>query len=424
MNFDEAKDALRDGYLRVGLELIKEHPTELLFRSGHAGREGNLVISEKEITGFAEAEKRRPDFSQIPAESSICSTDYREHAINFSEYDRRRLFMMRDRKFTFGESNETTPYVKIGPASTLFINFFRFDEAYLQLFLARNPFRRAHRSNEKELVEMLSVLYRPLTIRVYNLQANTPEAALKRSSPIVDGCLFELSYLANITLTLEEEWLHRWPRWPRVSPFQFGDTTSGNELPLPQVVFNEDVVRFYQRGMSTGDPANQFLSFYHVLEYYFVAVSDEQLYQKLSRRLNDPKFSATPSNLDRMIQDTLDHKRETDETEMLGLVLKKFVDEAELIEFIEAYEKYLGDKMYSKKRSVFGENVEVRLTTGHVIGNLAKRIKLIRNALVHSSDKYERQQRYVPTAKAEDMIRREVPLMKYLAEKVVIASAK
>ncbi len=421
MNFDEAKDALRDGYLQARLELTDERPTELFFQYGRAGREVNLVISEEEIAEFAEAEELRPSFSQIPAECGICSQDYREQIVDFSEYDRRRLFVRRDVEFTFGEPDDTTPYVEIGPASMLFIDFFRFDEAYLQLSMERIRGPYARRRNEEGPLEMRDVLHRPLTVRVYNLHASTPEAALKRSSPIVDGCLFELSYLTNITLTLEEEWPRR---RPRVRPFQFGDTIRDNELPLPQVVFNQDVVRFYQRGMSTDDPVNQFLSFYHVLEYYFVAVSDEQLYQRLSRRLNDPKFSATPSNLDRMIQDTLDHKRETDETEMLKLVLNKFIDETELIEFIEAYEEYLDDRMYSKKRSVFGESVEVRLVAGHVIGNLAKRIKLIRNALVHSSDRYERQQRYVPTAKAEDMIRREIPLMKYLAERVVIASAK
>jgi hypothetical protein len=391
VNFDEAKDTLRDGYLQVGLELIAEHPTELFFRSGRSGREVDFVICEEEISEFAMA-----------------------------EYDRVPYGFVRDTDFTFGEPNDITPYVEIGQASMLFSDFFRFDEACLQLSMQRirRPFPRWR--DEKEPVEMRSVLHRPLTIRVYNLQASTPDAALERSSPIVDGCLFELSYLKNITLTLEEEWPRR---RPRVRPFQFGDTFEGSELPLPQAVFNRDVVRFYQRGMSTVDPVNQFLSFYHVLEYYFLAVSDERLYQKLSRRLNDPKFSATPSNLDRMIQDTLDHKRETDETEMLKLVLSKFVDEAELIEFIKAYEEYLDDRMYSRRRSVFGESVEVRLEAGHVIGNLAKRIKIIRNALVHSSDRYERQQRYVPTSRAEDMIRREIPLMKYLAERVVIASA-
>jgi hypothetical protein len=176
--------------------------------------------------------------------------------------------------------------------------------------------------------------------------------------------------------------------------------------------------------MSAGDPVNQFLSFYHVLEYFFVTVADAQLYEKLSRRINDPKFSTSSTNLDRIIQDTLTHKRETDETEMLKLVLGKYLDTTELIEFIRAYEEYLDERIYTKKRSLFDETVEVVLDSGHVVSNIAKRVKIIRNALVHSSDRYDRKQIFVPTSDAEKMIRREVPLIQYIAEKVIIASAR
>lgn len=41
---------------------------------------------------------------------------------------------------------------------------------------------------------------------------------------------------------------------------------------------------------------------------------------------------------------TISHKRESDETETLRLVLSKHVDEAELIAFIDAYENHLGDR--------------------------------------------------------------------------------
>ena len=57
-------------------------------------------------------------------------------------------------------------------------------------------------------------------------------------------------------------------------------------------------------------------------------------------------------------------------------------------------------------------------------GNLAKRIKIIRNALVHSSDRYERQQRYIPTYGSEKMIRNEITLLRFFAEKVIIGSVK
>lgn len=85
MNFDEAKDALRDGCLQATLQLINEHPTELFFQSSCAGHEVSFCISEEEITEFAEAEKLRPSFSQMPVECSICSADYREHAVAFPE---------------------------------------------------------------------------------------------------------------------------------------------------------------------------------------------------------------------------------------------------------------------------------------------------------------------------------------------------
>lgn len=417
MDFGEAKDYLKNAYIQAGLNLTDEHPEELFFRWPR--RERMVVrISQQEIAEYAEFEGLRPTFEKSPGECGICSPDYREHMV--TRYDPRRFIRRRDRVFAFGEPGGEDLYAEVGPATMLFVNFFRFDEAYCQLSIERMG-RLYVRRHEDESVDMCDALYRPLTVRVHRLRARSVEAALKRSSPVIDACLFVLSYGQNITLTLEEEWPRR---RPRARPFQFGEPIRGSKLPLPQVTFNPDIVRFYQRGVGTDDPVHQFLSFYHVLEYYFVAVSDEQLYTKLSRRINDPRFSTTPSHLGRVIQDTIEHRRETNETEMLKLVLKKYVDEGELIEFIEAYEEYLAEKLYTKRRTIFGESIEVRLGPGHVAGNLAKRVKLIRNALVHSSDRYERQQRYIPTTKAEKMIRREIPLMKYLAERVIIASAK
>lgn len=232
-------------------------------------------------------------------------------------------------------------------------------------------------------------------------------------------CLFNLAYLKGTALVLEEELPKRQALG---NSFQFEENDFGRELPLPRAKVNKDVVRFYQRGMAVEDPVNQFLSFYQVLEYFFLTVSDEELYRKLTSLVNDPLFLVKPKHLDKVIQVTLNHKRESDETEMLRLVISKHVDELELIAFITAYEDHLGDKWYTKKRRLFGEENEVKATSGHVFGNVAKRVKLIRNALIHSSDRYNRQENFVPTRAAEMEIRKEVPLVKYLAEKVIIAS--
>lgn len=414
MNFEEAKEYIREGYTSLDLKLTDEHPNELFFRIGR----GDFIvkITEQEINEVSECENMRSSFEISPVECCICSQGYREHVVDFSFNDRRRFAPLRDRVFVFGERSEENLYVEISLATNLFVNFFRFDETFSKIVLDRfrSPLFRGNK-----VMDMYDAIYRPSTIRLYNINSATIENAIKKSTPIFETCLFGLSYLKGVTLTLGEEWQR--PQ-PRERPFQFGERVDGFEFPLPKVNFNSDTIRFYQRGMSTDDPVIQFLSFYQVLEYYFVSISDEQLYNKLSQRINDLKFSTSPKNLDRLIQDTLTHKRETDETEMLKNVLIRFTDEDEIMEFIKAYEEYLGENLYTKKRHIFGESVETRLNPGHVIGNLAKRIKIIRNALVHSSDRYERQQRYIPTYGSEKMIRKEIPLLRFLAERIITGS--
>lgn len=422
MEFDDAKNGLKNLWVSAGLEVVDEHERELFLKHPREGV--SIHVPEAQIVEYAEWVSKRPAFVQRPVECSICSPDYREHAVDLSAYDPRRVVHVWDRTYLFGEQSENELYGEVGTASKLFVGYFAADEAYVKLSLERmqRPFAFAFLARQtKKRVELQDLFYKPYTIKIYNLRQPTVELALQHSAPIIDACLFELSYLKGVTLTLQEEWPRR---QPRVRPFYFGNVVEGNQLPLPRVTFGQDTIRFYQRGMSTADPVNQFLSFYHVLEYHFLAVANEQLYGKLCQRINDPRFSTTPTDLDHLIADILEHNRETDETEMLKLVLRKYVDEAELIEFLRAYEQYMGESFYSKRRSVFGDEIEIKLVSGHAIANVAKRIRTVRNAIVHSSDTYERKERYIPTASAEKAITREIPLMKYLAEKVLIGSAK
>ncbi len=420
MDFTEAKAALKDGYVQAGLELSGEQEEELLFLD--PASQVTLRLSEQEIRDYAASAEERVILQPQPVECSICNEHYREQAVSFPGRPPMRYFVRRERTFTFGDPTTGATYAQIGPASSLFVDFFRFHDAYLDLCLDRERRRRRYRQEDSDTraMDMHEVLIQFLTIKVHNIGSSSAKAALERSTSLIDACLFQLSYLKRITLTLQDEWQR--PQ-SRVPPFRFGEPMTGDDLPLPRAYVHPDLARFYQRGMATYDPVNQFLSFYQVLEYHFVSVSNEHLYEKLARRFHDPRFTATPKKLDRIIQDTLDHKRETDETEMLKMVLNKYVDEAELIEFIQDYEGYLDDGLYTKRRKIFPQQIEVKLQTGHTVGNVASRIKLIRNALVHSSDRPEGSERYIPTARNEKIIAQEVPLVRYLAERVIIASA-
>jgi hypothetical protein len=110
---------------------------------------------------------------------------------------------------------------------------------------------------------------------------------------------------------------------------------------------------------------------------------------------------------------------------MLRNVLSAYCDDKEVIEFIQGYETREKAKIYIEKAECFGEDLKkLTLREGHIFGPIAKRIKVIRNTLVHSSDRYERKERYLPSPEADRVLLREVPLLRFLAERVVIATAR
>jgi len=411
MTLDDVKEKFKKEYVRTWLELVDEHQEELYFRT-RGGTQ--FKASSEDLKSYLEFANRQSTFENKPFETCLSSPTHYEQLVTYASRFSSLLSFRRGEKIQFGTPSTDPITVEIGEASSDFKNYFRFHEYVVVRTLERLRINRG-----RENPTLGDFLYAPLTIKVLGLNETSSDTAAKKALELIEGCLFNLAYLKGTSLVLEEELPKRQALG---DSFQFEENDFGKELPLPRAKVNKDIARFYQRGMAVEDPVNQFLSFYQILEYFFLTVSDEELYRKLASLVNDPLFSAKPKHLDKVIQATLNHKRESDETEMLRLVISKHLDESELIAFIGAYEGHLGDKWYTKKRKLFGEENEVRATSGHVLGNVAKRVKLIRNALVHSSDRYNRQENFVPTRAAEMEILKEVPLVKYLAEKVIIAS--
>lgn len=107
---------------------------------------------------------------------------------------------------------------------------------------------------------------------------------------------------------------------------------------------------------------------------------------------------------------------------MLIRVLKKYIEPDELKQFIEEFEENIGEKHYTKTRKVFGENLSINIKNNeHMIPNTAHALKHIRNALVHSSDKYNREDCHIPLTESEELVSFYVPLVCFLAEKIICA---
>lgn len=321
-------------------------------------------------------------------------------------------------EFTDKQDNKVT----VREASNEFTLSFFTSDSY------KDPFeiiqRRIKRRCERKLKNPTP--RRNMRFRDIMLIANTATYIPKKKLPleklktsgkeIIKSCLFNLAYSKEDCWELRECF--------NFDIMNFSHSNDDDNLSIPSVKYETDLVTYYKVANSTQFSSQAFLSFYHILEYNFLKVADEILFNKVKTQLNVPNFKADYSNVSKLLSTVKKNDNTNDETEMLKAVLNKYVAEDDLIVFLLKIEKKENEKIYSKpKCEIFGEKLNIRLEEGHAISNTAKVIKHVRNSLVHSSDRYSREKCFVPFSESESTVIQFLPLIKYLAEKVIFSTA-
>jgi len=199
------------------------------------------------------------------------------------------------------------------------------------------------------------------------------------------------------------------------------------ELDPPRRTYNEDLVNHYILAISTDSPTVQFLSHYHVLEYFFESIFNDDLIEQIKTSITQPGFSykrkKDVNHLISTIKKSLQIRSETitfSEAEALHLSLSKFVDIAQLITRLEEYDLSLID-YYANTEVPFSKGVTIAFRSSDqacVIRELARRIYATRNSLVHSKDGDKA--RYTPF-KDERALVMEVPLLRFISEMVILS---
>lgn len=200
----------------------------------------------------------------------------------------------------------------------------------------------------------------------------------------------------------------------------FINESVGNDFEIPKIIYDENLVSYYKAAYNSSLPSQKYLDFYHVFEYLFLSISESYIYDKVKTYINHPKFRSDDKDIEKVISLIKRNNTENDETEMLKKVLSKFIDEDDLIEFIciNQLDKVIKDKYF------FGEKFTLSPKSGHLISNLSKLLKHVRNALVHSSDRYKREDCHIPFSESENLIRILIPTMDFLAQKIIAGTAK
>jgi hypothetical protein len=198
---------------------------------------------------------------------------------------------------------------------------------------------------------------------------------------------------------------------------------SESDSKIPRVTYEKNVVSYYMVAGGSPFPSQSFLAYYHVLEYYFLKVAEDALHHQLRALISKTTFKANTGGIDKLISLVRKQSNQDNETEMLRKVLQRFVDENDFIAYVKQIESDHGGQPYTKRRMVFGEQMNISPTEGHALSNAANLLKHVRNAIVHSSDRYKREECHIPLSDSENTIGEFIPIVRFFAEQVIFGTS-
>lgn len=189
-----------------------------------------------------------------------------------------------------------------------------------------------------------------------------------------------------------------------------------------------DVVDYYKMALSTSDPYIKFISFYHVMEYFYDEVFRKKMITDLRERITNPGFSYKSD--DKLYEVALfvknrlkmnDEAGQGNELESLKFVLNEYVPIDDLKTRISEMDS-TAIQYYELNKAGFCNAPTIPWSDMQGIYiQLAKRIYFIRNSLVHSKSS-KNQERYKPY-RDEIQLQKEIPLVKSVAELIIINSS-
>lgn len=273
------------------------------------------------------------------------------------------------------------------------------------------------------LSTVLQEILGELTLKIYSSDGYGKSLAQFKNHKT--SFLFELMYKSNIP-TIEyadvADMFHL-----NSSMRERFDASLMDTPPLRE--YSVDSVDYYKLALSSRDPYIKYLSFYHIMEYFFDEVFKKKMVEDLRNKITLPDFSYKNDDkiydIAKFIKNRWrmnDESGQGDELESLKFVLNEYVPVSDLQSRIKEIDSlsvsyYQSNKVLFCDAPVIGWN-----DTQGAITQIAKRVYFTRNALVHSKSG-KNKERYRPY-KDEKQLEKEIPLVKAIAELIIINSSR
>lgn len=236
---------------------------------------------------------------------------------------------------------------------------------------------------------------------------------------------FNFMYLSNISL-IEYKDIGEIFRLNTSVRTRF-DINQINNPPLREYIV--DVIDYYKLALSSNDSYIKYISFYHIMEYYYDEIFKKKLVKDLKSKITHPNFSYKDD--DKVYDIALFIKNrikinvqdgQGKELKSLNFVLKEFIDIEELKKRIDELDN--NAILYYKTEKVPFCNAPIIPWNDMqgVYTKLSQRIYYTRNSLIHSKSG-KNSKRYHPY-KNENQLQKEIPLVMAVAELIIINSSK
>lgn len=240
---------------------------------------------------------------------------------------------------------------------------------------------------------------------------------------IMSSYLFNIAYNKDIAFT--------------TSDFREGDRRGVRRFArrdgqlFPYKAYSNELTTYYYQGLSTNIPFAQYLAFYHVAEYFFQIIAEEDAFKVIEDYITKPSFSPYKKDDIRgfynKIKKIMREQKEDDvwdEKNGFLLCLKKYVPDLESLKNTvnsidpDAINYYKTQMVpFASKGGIinFADSEEA------VYATIRNRVYAVRNAIVHSKE--GENLRYEPFKHDRELLK-EIPLVRAIAEEIIINSSK
>lgn len=200
-----------------------------------------------------------------------------------------------------------------------------------------------------------------------------------------------------------------------------------SEIEPPKLTYISDLIYYYETALSTNNPHLQFISFYHILEYFYEDVYTKHLVEEIRKKIISPSFSCAKSEGIKeiiKISETAFKRRgieyNYDEQEALKLSIAEYIDIDKLENDIKAYDSELIN-YYSQEVPFLNKYPVDFNAKKDVVSKIAIRIYQVRNSVIHSK---KGKKTVCMPFKHDKALTMEIPLIRLIAEQIIINTSK